>query len=92
MGCCLLIGALMAPRIAMILILLLTDWFTVAYETMIWPVLGFLFMPYTTLAYMAVQLHGATLSGWWLALFILAIVFDVGGHGSGAARRKRRAR
>lgn len=93
MDCCLIVVALMAPRVVMVLILLLTNWFQQAYETILWPVLGFLFMPYTTLAYMAVQLRGAELKGWWLALLIFAVLVDVSHWGgSGAGYHKRYAR
>ncbi len=82
-GCLATILALTAPRLAMVLIWLLTDWFGRAYETVIWPVLGFLFMPYLTLAYMAAMLHGGSVHGWWLALVILAALVDLGHWGGG---------
>jgi hypothetical protein len=90
MGCVLAVIALLVPRVLMVFIYLLTDWFGRAYETVIWPLLGFLFMPYATLAYMAAMLNNNhSLSGWWLALFIAAIVVDAGhwgGSGRAAAR------
>jgi hypothetical protein len=85
-GCLITILALLTPRVAMVLIFLLTDWFRRAYETTIWPLLGFLFMPYLTLAYMAMKLNGGTLTGWWLALVIAAAVIDVG-HWGGSGRQ-----
>jgi len=90
MGCVLAVIALLVPRVLMVFIYLLTDWFGRAYETVIWPLLGFIFMPYATLAYMAAMLNNNhSLSGWWLALFIAAIVVDAGhwgGSGRAAAR------
>jgi len=82
---------MMTPRVAMVLILIVTDWFSRAFDSLLWPVLGFLFMPYTTLAYMAAQLNAGELRGWWMALFIVAILVDVGHWGGGrhAARRRR---
>ena len=85
MGCIIAIVALLAPRILMVFIWLLTGWFGQAYGTVVWPLLGFIFMPYATLAYMAAMLNNNhTLTGWWLALFIVAIVVDVGHWGGGA--------
>lgn len=82
MGCILAVIALAVPRILMCFILLLTHWFGSAFETRVWPILGFVFMPYTTLAYMAAMLNNNhALSGWWLALFIVAIVVDAGHWG-----------
>lgn len=39
------------PRLTLIFIGLLTNWFNV-YQTFIWPFLGFFLFPYTTLCYM----------------------------------------
>ena len=69
MGCILVVIALAVPRVLMFFMWLLTDWFARAFDTVIWPVLGFLFMPYTTLAYMTAMLNnnhalsGATATG-----------------------------
>lgn len=87
MGCILTVVALLAPRVAMLLIWLLTGWFGRAFETVIWPLLGFLFMPYTTLAWMAGALHGGV-RGWWTVLVVLAVLFDIGHwHGGGRSYR-----
>lgn len=85
MGCLVAIIALMVPRVTMVFVFLLTGWFGRAYDTVVWPLLGFFFMPYTTLAYMAAMLgNNRSVSGWWLVLVILAVLADLGheGHGS----------
>jgi hypothetical protein len=56
MGCLLPCLAVLMPRVVMFFIVLLTNWFALAYQTVLWPLLGFFFMPYTTLAYMAAML------------------------------------
>jgi hypothetical protein len=62
---------------------LLTDWFGRAYDTWVWPLLGFFFMPYSTLAYMAAMLNNeGQLGGWWVALFIFTVLMDAGTWGS----------
>lgn len=82
MGCIVAVIALTVPRILMFFVLLLTDWFGLTFETKVWPILGFFFMPYTTLAYMAAMLNNNhVLSGGWLALFIVAIIIDAGHWG-----------
>lgn len=83
MGCILALITLLAPRLVMFFIFVLTDWFGRAYETALWPVLGFVFMPYLTMAYMAMKLHNGTMTGWWLALVIAAAVVDVAHWGGG---------
>ena len=90
MGCILAVIALAVPRVVMVVAFLVTDWFGRAFETRLWPFLGFLFMPYTTLAYMAAMLNNHhTLSGGWLALLIVAVIVDVG-HWGGAHRYRRK--
>jgi hypothetical protein len=76
MECLIVLLALIVPRFLMVGIFVLTDWFTRAYETTIWPLLGFLFLPHTTLAYMAAMLNNGRLDGWWLILFVLALIVD----------------
>lgn len=77
-GCLLAIISLFMPRLIIFGIYLFTDWISLAYETAIWPFLGFLFMPFTTLAYMAAMLHGG-LEGWWIVILIVAVLADMSG-------------
>ena len=91
MGCLLPIIAIFVPRVVMFFIFLLTNWFTQAYQTVLWPLLGFLFMPYTTLAYMAAMLNNHhELSGAWIVLVVVAVFFDLGGQGHSSRRVRRR--
>ncbi len=84
MGCILVIIALVVPRVMMFSVFLLTDWFGRAFETRLWPLLGFVFLPYTTLAYIAAMLNNNhALTGGWLALFMVAIIIDVTHWGGG---------
>lgn len=91
MGCVLVFIGLAVPRVLMFFIWLLTDWFARGFETRVWPILGFIFLPYTTLAYLAAMLNNNhALSGLWLVLFIFAILVDIGNWGgSRAASRKK---
>ena len=92
MGCLLMsLTALLLPRVLMFFIWLLTDWFPRAFETTVWPVLGFLFMPYTTLAYMAAILNAGSVTGGWLVLVIVAVLVDIGNWGGGGRTVHRRA-
>lgn len=81
MGCLLPCLAVLMPRVVMFFISLLTNWFQQAYNTVLWPLLGFFFMPYTTLAYMAAMLNNHhTLDNGWLVLVIVAAIVDLGAH------------
>ena len=91
MGCLFVIVALLAPRALMFFIWLLTDWFGRAFDTAVWPVVGFLFMPYTTLAYMTAMLrNNHSVNGVWLVLIIVAVLVDLGHWGGGGRVARRR--
>lgn len=90
MPCLIPIFAVFFPRIVMIAIAIFTNWFSAAFNTILWPILGFLLMPYTTLAYMAAMLNNHhSVNGGWLVLVVIAVLVDLGGQG-GSARRRRR--
>ena len=90
MPCVVVVLALLVPRVVMFFIWLLTTWFTQAFQSWWVPLLGFLFMPYTTLAYMAAMLSAGQVSGWWLALVIFAALVDAGHWGGGGRTWRRR--
>jgi len=93
MGCLLVLIALAVPRVVMVIAYLTTNWFGRAFETLLWPVMGFVFMPYATLAYIAAMLNNNhALTGGWLALFIVAIVVDVSHWGGGGQTYRRTSR
>lgn len=58
-----------------------------AFSSFIWPLLGFIFLPWTTLAYVLVFPGGVTGFDWiWL---ILGILIDLGAYsGSGYGNRR----
>jgi hypothetical protein len=78
------------PRLALALVFIFSNYLGRAYDTMIWPLLGFFFMPLTTLAYAwAVNTHG-TVTGIYLVVVVIAVLMDLGlVGGSGASARKR---
>jgi hypothetical protein len=79
-GCCVVIMAIIIPRVTLFMAWLFSDWFRV-FDTWWLPFLGFLLLPRTTLVYMAQMLGGggiATNSPVWIALFIVAIFLDFG--------------
>ena len=80
---------LMAPRFAIVLVVLLSDYIGRAYESMLWPFLGFLFMPLTTLAYAWAINSRGSVEGVQLLVVVVAILMDLGLLGGSAASRKR---
>lgn len=91
--CCLLaLLALGFPRLALILVWLLNPQFlNAAYSTIALPILGFIFLPLTTLAYAwAITFNGGASSTGGVIVIVLAVLMDLGTYG-GASSRKRPA-
>ena len=93
MGCLIAILAVITPRFAMLAIWFFSDWFDKAYLTTIWPLLGFFFAPYTSLAYMAAMLRNdGQVSGGWTVLLVIAIVADLSSSGNAGKKRSKHAK
>jgi hypothetical protein len=90
MPCLLAILAFFFPRVVIVLLALFSNYMAAAYQTVIWPGLGFFFAPYTTLAYALAINAGGGLQGGYLVLFFIAILVDVGVIGGGAKARRRK--
>jgi hypothetical protein len=90
MPCLLLILFLAFPRIALLLLFLFSNYLERAYHGLIMPLLGFLFLPLTTLAYAWMANTGRPTTGVNLLILIVAVVVDLGGLGGGAHHRRTR--
>jgi hypothetical protein len=90
MPCLVLILLVAFPRIALVLLFLFSNYLQRAYHGLIVPLVGFLFLPLTTLAYAWMTNSGLTLAGVNLLILIIAVVIDVGGLGSGAYHQRSR--
>lgn len=91
MPCCIGVFALVAPRVAIVLVVLFSDYLGEAYRTVLWPFLGFLFAPLTTLAYAWAKHAGhGSVEGFPLAVVVLALLVDLGVIGGGARARSGR--
>ncbi|MHC4767194.1 MAG: hypothetical protein ACYTEI_00615 [Planctomycetota bacterium] len=88
MPCLIGLLALVFPRLAIILVVIFSDYIGNAYQTWIWPLLGFIFMPLTTLAYAwAINANGSV-EGFHLVMVVLAALLDLGIIGGGATNRQ----
>jgi hypothetical protein len=73
-GCLIAILAAFAPRVVIILAWLFSDRWDLVWDTWIWPLLGFIFLPYTTIMYVLVWNIATGVSGWdwlWIGLGVL---------------------
>jgi hypothetical protein len=87
MCCVLVLLALFTPRLVIFLMLLFTDYMSRAYDTWVWPTLGFLFLPATTIAYAIAQNDLGGPNGLGLLVIALGFLLDIGVIGGGARRR-----
>jgi len=94
MPCLLGCLALAVPRLVIVLLFVFSDYLGRAYVTTIWPLLGFIAFPTTTLAYAFAMNENHSLSGIYLIVFVVAVLIDLGliGGGSHQGYRYRRDR
>jgi hypothetical protein len=90
MPCLLVIIFLAFPRIALALLFFFSNYLERAYHGLILPLLGFVFLPLTTLAYAWMMNTRQPTAGINLLILVVAVVIDVGGLGGGEYHRRRR--
>jgi hypothetical protein len=90
-GCCLVaLIAVVGPRLFLIGVWLMTNWYG-AFDSRLVAFLGWLFLPYTSLAWMYVFFNnGGRIEGGYLVLLILAVLFDIGAFSGGHRSMKKR--
>lgn len=90
MGCCLIAAlAFLGPRLVLVVLWLFTTYLTRPYPAFIVPLLGFFFLPWTTLAYAWAVNAGYGLSGLGLLVVIVGVIFDLSTHGGSAVSGRR---
>jgi hypothetical protein len=90
MPCCLLLLVLLFPRVVLVAMFLLSTYLQRAYHGLLIPLLGFIFLPLTTVVYAWLVNSGRPVDGVYLVLLIVAAVVDAGGLGGGEYHRRRR--
>ena len=90
MPCILLILVLLFPRVILVLMFLFSTYLQRAYHGLIVPIIGFLFLPLTTLAYAWMVNSHMPLEGVNLIILIVAVIIDIGGLGGGEWHRRQR--
>jgi hypothetical protein len=89
MGCLFVLIAVLSPRLALILTWIFTPWVDRATEAFIWPLLGLVFFPLTTLTYVILwNTSGYGVDGWEWILVILAVFADLGSYGASRYGRR----
>jgi hypothetical protein len=96
LGCIIAIFAFFLPRVAILILGVFTTFITKPFASwsapfngLLLPIIGFIFLPYTLLAYcLAIHQHGSV-SGLWTVLVVVAVLFDLGVIGGGAKTRQK---
>jgi hypothetical protein len=90
-GCFIALVAMLSPRLAIFLIWLFSDRMSIAFNSFWIGLAGFLFLPWTTLAWAVAYapIRGVTGFGWFVV--ILAFLVDISSYTQGYRARRTRA-
>lgn len=80
MPCLFALAALFVPRFTLA-VMWLTRYTATAFDTVLWPLLGFFFLPFTTCAYAIAMNAVGAVRGPGLLLVIVGVLLDFGAHG-----------
>jgi hypothetical protein len=88
LGCLLAVGLAAAPRFFLILAWIFSERWPIVWQgDFLWPLLGIIFLPYTTIMYMLVWTITGV-QGWDWLWIILGLVLDITAWAQNAANRK----
>jgi hypothetical protein len=80
--------AFFTPRIVLFILWLFTSYLSRAFDGFVLPLLGFLFLPATTLAYAIAQNEFGGVNGIGLVVILIGLAVDIGLLGGGARQRR----
>ena len=90
MPCLLVLVVLFFPRIVLALLFFFSTYLERAYHGILIPILGFIFLPLTTLTYAWMMNSQMPLEGVNVLILIVAVIIDVGGLGGGEYHRRKK--
>jgi hypothetical protein len=90
MPCLVILLAAAFPRLAIALLFFFSTFFDRVYHSLIVLVLGFLFLPLTTIVYAWILNEGHSIDGIYLLALVISVLFDLGLIGHGEYRRRQR--
>lgn len=89
MPCLFAVFALLTPRLVIVVLWFFTTWFRGVFDSLLFPILGLIFLPTTLLWYTAVQhWFGGQWSLWPIVGMVVALMIDISPAGG---RRRPRA-
>lgn len=90
-GCVVALFAMASPRLAVFLVWLFTDRMGVAFDRGWMGFVGFLFLPWTTLAWTFCYAPVKGVSGFGWIIVVFALITDLGTYGGSSQMKRRRA-
>ncbi len=88
---CLIVLILLAfPRLVLAIMFFTSTYLQRAYQDMLIPLLGFFFLPLTTIVYAWLMNSHMPVEGMNLIYLLLAVILDLGGLGGGESHRRNR--
>jgi hypothetical protein len=91
MGCLFLLMMLISPRLGIIFLWAFTDYVQRSFDTWIWPLLGLIFLPWTTLLYLLVAAPAGGITFWGWLFVALGFLMDIASHVNSYASRNQAA-
>lgn len=78
MPCFLAVLALFVPRLVIVLVWLFSNWLDAVFDSLLWPILGFIFLPTTLLWYsVVVNVYDGVWSIVPIAGIVIALLIDL---------------
>jgi hypothetical protein len=90
-GCLVALFAMVSPRFAIGIIFLFTDRMGIAFQHFWMGLVGFMLLPWTTLAWALCYQRGKGVSGFGVVLVVAAFIADLSTHTAASQARRRRA-
>ena len=89
MPCLLVVLALATPRLVIAVLYFFTTWFKGLFDTPLWPILGFVFLPTSFLWFTAVQhWFGGQWTLWPIVGLVIALMIDIRRRAGGERSRE----
>jgi len=88
MGCLFLLITLLSPRLAIVVLWLFTDYVSRVFSLWLWPLLGLVFLPWTTLIYILVAAPAGGITFWGWLMVGLGLLTDISGHVQAYTKRE----
>lgn len=89
-ACLFAVLAAFSPRVAFLLVWAFTDYVKIAYSGILLPILGVVFLPFTTLIYVLVYDPVAGISGWGWFMMVFAFLLDLSAYAGSVYSNKHR--